>query len=144
MVVPWSDLEVPDTDFDVAALHAAIEERRTARSMTWTAVAREVNRSDERYDVRPISPSTISGLKNKRWGVEGDGVLPDARGVEGQSIEALQGRHQAVHRLRVEEHAGLTVHDGLERAAGREGHDRPAARLRLDRRDPEILFAGED
>jgi hypothetical protein len=43
--------------------------------MSWKAVAHEVNRADERYEIHPISPSTISGLRNKRWGVEGDGVL---------------------------------------------------------------------
>src|SRR5215468_1970845 len=73
--VTWAELKIPDTDFDVIALHAAIDSRRIERGMNWKAVAREVNRSDERYDVHPISPSTISGLKNKRWGVEGDGVL---------------------------------------------------------------------
>lgn len=73
--VTWAELEIPDADFDVIALHAAIDARRIERRMNWKAVAREVNRSDERYDVHPISPSTITGLKNKRWGVEGDGVL---------------------------------------------------------------------
>jgi len=97
MVVPWSDLEIPDTDFDVAALHAAIEERRTARSMTWTAVAREVNRSDERYDVRPISPSTISGLKNKRWGVEGDGVLQMLLWLDRAPESFVRGHPGATH-----------------------------------------------
>jgi hypothetical protein len=97
MVVPWSDLELPDTDFDVAALHAAIEERRTARSMTWTAVAREVNRSDERYDVRPISPSTISGLKNKRWGVEGDGVLQMLLWLDRAPESFVRGHPGATH-----------------------------------------------
>src|SRR5262245_56925149 len=71
----WAELKIPDTDFDVIALHAAIDSQRIERGMSWKAVAREVNRSDERYDVHPISPSTITGLKNKRWGVEGDGVL---------------------------------------------------------------------
>jgi hypothetical protein len=86
----WTDLRIPDADFDVTALHAAIDARRTELGLTWTAVARKVNRSDERNerseckrdsarpsinDIRPISASTISGLKNKRWGVEGDGVL---------------------------------------------------------------------
>jgi len=73
--VKWTELKIPDTDFDVIALHTAINARRIDRGMNWTAVAREVNRADERFDVHPISPSTISGLKNKRWGVEGDGVL---------------------------------------------------------------------
>jgi len=72
---PWADLEIPDADFDIAALHSAIDQRRRERQMSWTAVAREVSRSGERGDVHPVSPSTISGLKNKRWGVEGDGLL---------------------------------------------------------------------
>src|SRR5262245_41053871 len=71
----WSELKIPEDAFDVAALHAALDARRTERGMSWEAVASEINRSDERYDVRPISASTISGLMNKRWGVEGDGVL---------------------------------------------------------------------
>ena len=71
----WEDLKIPSADFDIAALHAAIDLRRVERQMSWKAVAYEVNRANERDDVHPISPSTISGLKNKRWGVEGDGVL---------------------------------------------------------------------
>src|SRR5215510_6028325 len=73
--VTWRDLKIPDADFEVAALHAAIDTRRIERGMSWKAVAQEVNRADERFDIHPISASTISGLKNKRWGVEGDGVL---------------------------------------------------------------------
>jgi hypothetical protein len=75
MRVPWNELKIPDADFDVASLHAAIDRRRIERDLSWTAVAYEVNRADERRGVHPISPSTISGLKNKRWGVEGDAVL---------------------------------------------------------------------
>jgi hypothetical protein len=71
----WADLEIPASDFDVAALHSAIDSRRTEHGMSWNAVAHEVNRVDERHGVHPISSSTISGLKNKRLGVEGDGVL---------------------------------------------------------------------
>jgi hypothetical protein len=71
----WAELKIPNADFDVTALHMALEARRIERGMNWKAVEREVNRSDKRYGVHPISPSTISGLKNKRWGVEGDGVL---------------------------------------------------------------------
>jgi len=74
-VTVWADLQIPDTDFDVAALHSAIDSRRIERNMSWKAVAQEVSRTGERLGLHPISPSTISGLKNKRWGVEGDGVL---------------------------------------------------------------------
>ena len=68
-------MQIPDSDFDIGALHSAIDQQRTSRKMSWKSVAREVNRAGERYDIHPISPSTISGLKNKRWGIEGDGVL---------------------------------------------------------------------
>jgi len=73
--VMWAQLKIPDADFDVIALHTALDARRIERAMNWTGVAREVNRAGQRYNVHPISPGTISGLKNKRWGVEGDGVL---------------------------------------------------------------------
>jgi len=73
--VAWTDLKIPDADFNVATLHTALETQRAERGMSWKAVAHEINRADDRYGVRPISPSTISGLKHKRWGVEGDAVL---------------------------------------------------------------------
>lgn len=73
--ISWRDLAIPEADFDVAALHVALDFRRTERRMNWKAVAHEVNRADERSSIHPMSPSTISGLKNKRSGVEGDGVL---------------------------------------------------------------------
>src|SRR5215510_2069170 len=75
MAITWTDLKIPNTDFNVVALHAALDAQRTERGISWKQVAHEVNRADEHYDIHPISPSTISGLKNKRWGVEGDGVL---------------------------------------------------------------------
>ena len=74
---PWADLQIPAANFDVKALHSAIESRRALRKLSWKAVADQVNRASERARPvgHPISPSTISGLKNRRWGVEGDGVL---------------------------------------------------------------------
>jgi hypothetical protein len=75
MPVAWEDLQIPDTDFDIAALHSALDARRNERDLSWNAVAREISRVRETYDVHPVNASTISGLKNKRWGVEGDGVL---------------------------------------------------------------------
>ena len=75
-MVDWVDLDIPDTDFDVGRLAAALAERRHARGISWKAVADEVSRRAERPDSRhPISPSTIRGLAQRRWGVEGDGVL---------------------------------------------------------------------
>lgn len=39
----WAELQIPDTDFDIAALHSAIDEQRTRRKLSWKAVAIEVN-----------------------------------------------------------------------------------------------------
>jgi hypothetical protein len=75
MAVSWADLKIPESGFDVALFHAALDSRRIERGMTWAAVARAVNRADERRGGHPVSASTISGLKNKRWGIEGDGAL---------------------------------------------------------------------
>jgi hypothetical protein len=58
--------------FDLKALYDAIDEQRRVRGITWTVVAREVNRTNTR--LRPIALSTITSLKHKRVG-EGDGIL---------------------------------------------------------------------
>ena len=44
----------------------------------------------------------------------------------------------------MEEHAGLSLDDGVECAAGAVGDDRPAGRLGLKRRDAKILLAWQD
>lgn len=53
-------------DFDLKALHAALDDKRRARNLTWVAVAREMNGG--------IAASTIGGLATKTT-AEGDGVL---------------------------------------------------------------------
>lgn len=75
VAVSWADLKIPESDFDVSSLYSALDLQRVERGMTWIAVARAINRADERKGVHPMSASTISGLKHKRWGIEGDGVL---------------------------------------------------------------------
>jgi hypothetical protein len=96
--VTWAELKIPDSDFDIVALHTAINARRINLGMSWKAVAREVNRSDERYDIHPISSSTISGLKNKRWGVEGDGVLQMLLWLDRSPESFVPGHPGAAHR----------------------------------------------
>ena len=59
-------------DFDLFALYEAVEKRRRERKMSWTSVARDVNRF--RTIRRPITVSTITGLRTKSV-VEGDGIL---------------------------------------------------------------------
>jgi hypothetical protein len=59
-------------DFDLRSLYDALDERRRQRNMSWTLVAREVNRF--RTTPRAITVSTITGLRQKPVG-EGDGIL---------------------------------------------------------------------
>lgn len=62
----FAELDIPDADFSVAALHAALDAERTRRGLTWMDVACEVNRAAERdLPPRAISASTISGLAKK-------------------------------------------------------------------------------
>src|SRR5215468_9954344 len=58
---PWTDLQIPDSDFDIGALHSAIDEQRTKRKMSWKSVAREVNRSGRAVRYTPDQP-----LNNER------------------------------------------------------------------------------
>lgn len=97
VAVSWSDLEIPDADFDIDALHSALDARRTERGMSWKVVAREINRADERYSIHPISASTISGLKNRRWGVEGDGVLQMLLWLDRTPESFVPGHAGAMH-----------------------------------------------
>ena len=66
--ISWRDLTVPEDDFDIAALHAALDTRRTDRGISWAAVAREVNRADQRFSIHPVGASTITAetLRNMR------------------------------------------------------------------------------
>jgi hypothetical protein len=60
------------SDFDLRSLHAALDEQRRSRGLSWKAVAEEVNHLRTR--LRPIAVSTITGLEHKP-DAEGDGVL---------------------------------------------------------------------
>ena len=55
----------------------------------------------------------------------------------------VHARRRAPLRRRLDEHAGFAVDDGLERAAAAERDHRPAAGLRLERHDAEVLLAGQ-
>jgi hypothetical protein len=63
---------VDQADFDLFALYEAVDNRRRERKISWTSVAKEVNRS--RTTRHPIAVSTITGLRHKPAG-EGDGIL---------------------------------------------------------------------
>ena len=73
------------------------------------------------------------------------GVRADARGCP-RSVAAarVSAVGERLDRRVAEQHAGLAVDHRLERAAAAERDHRPAAGLRLDRHDAEVLFAGQD
>jgi hypothetical protein len=60
--------------FDLNALFLALDSRREARGLSWTQVAREINAPYASMALRPISTSTLTGLR-ERSVVEADGVL---------------------------------------------------------------------
>ncbi len=65
----------PSTDFDLAALYAALDAQRRLRGLTWQQATHEINLQAARRSVaRPIAQSTVSGLRAKAI-AEGDGVL---------------------------------------------------------------------
>src|SRR5687768_12979225 len=61
-------------DFELKALHAALDAQRIARALSWSQAAREINAQFDRTVVRLISPSTLAAIPNRR-SIEGDGVL---------------------------------------------------------------------
>jgi hypothetical protein len=61
-------------DFDVEALYAALDAQSQARGLSWQQAVREINALFERTPARPISASTVTGMRGKAV-IEGDGVL---------------------------------------------------------------------
>ena len=62
-------------------------------------------------------------------------------------LQPVDGRDAVEERLDgglLKEDAGLALHDGLQRAAPAEGEHGATRRLGLHRRDPEVLFPGQD
>jgi len=55
----------PFSDFDVHALYAALDAQRQARGLSWAQVAREMSDRLERTPVRPLSPSTLTGIRER-------------------------------------------------------------------------------
>ena len=81
-----------------------------------------------------ISSPNRSGRSARRGG----GWRPD-RSCDGARDRVGEG----LGRRFVDEQAGLSGHHRLERATAAERDHRPAARLRLERHDAEVLFAGQ-
>ena len=68
------DRQQPIGEFDIGALYAALDERRSARGISWQQVTREINARFDGMPLRPVSASTLRTLR-EHAGVEGDGVL---------------------------------------------------------------------
>jgi hypothetical protein len=64
----------PSADFSLADVYAAIDAQRQARGFTWQQAVLEINMVFGRISSRPISRSTVTGLRTKAV-AEGDGVL---------------------------------------------------------------------
>lgn len=62
------------SDFDVHALYDALDAQRRSRGIGWAQVAREMSSTFGDTPARPISPSTLTGMREKR-SIEADGVL---------------------------------------------------------------------
>ncbi|MCA1840907.1 MAG: hypothetical protein ABR507_00285 [Actinomycetota bacterium] len=60
--------------FDLKALYDALDSERSARSLSWTALTREINDLFKDVPCHPIATSTITGMKDKRE-VVGNGAL---------------------------------------------------------------------
>jgi len=62
------------TDFSIGALYSALDAQRHERGISWQQVVREINALFEHSPARPISPSTVTGMRSRSV-IDGDGVL---------------------------------------------------------------------
>src|SRR5262245_2032667 len=73
----WNTIVAPGVtsdDFDLQALHAALDAERQARGLTWAEASRDIGAVGSRPAIHPIASSTIAGLRTKVL-AEADGVL---------------------------------------------------------------------
>ena len=71
-------------------------------------------------------------------------MAADACRVPRDSRGALQPRRERINGGLIEEHAGLAVDHGVERAAAAKRHDGPATGLRLNWDDAKVFFTRQD
>jgi len=83
---------LPAPDFDIEALYDALDAQRRSRGMSWQQVAREISSLFRDAPARPISPSTLTGMRGRRV-VEGDGVLQMLRWL-GRTPESFVPGHE--------------------------------------------------
>src|SRR5262245_48528559 len=68
-------------DFDLSGLFGALQSERDSRGLSWAQVAAEINDLFAGSSARPISPSTLLGLKHRTI-AEADGVLQMLRWLQ--------------------------------------------------------------
>jgi hypothetical protein len=76
-------------DFDLKALHTALDDQRQARGLTWAEATREISAAGPLPARRPVAPSTITTLRTKGL-AEADGVLQMLRWL-GRAPETFVG-----------------------------------------------------
>jgi hypothetical protein len=81
-------------DFDIAALYDALDTERRTRGMSWQQLARDISRLFRDVPARPISPSTLTGMRSRR-AIEGDGVLQMLRWLERSPESFVPGHGSA-------------------------------------------------
>ena len=81
-------------DFDLGALYVALDAQRLARGLSWQQAAREISGQLSRVPARPISPSTLTGLRNRAT-IEGDGVLQMLRWLQRTPESFVPGSEEA-------------------------------------------------
>lgn len=75
----------------MAALYAALDGARRSRGLSWRQVAEEISRLFARTPARPISPSTLTGMRS-RGAIDGDGVLQMLRWLRRTPESFVPGR----------------------------------------------------
>ncbi|MFL6231734.1 MAG: hypothetical protein ACJ76N_01235 [Thermoanaerobaculia bacterium] len=81
-------------DFDVEALYAALDVQRQARGLSWQQAVREINALFERTPARPVSASTVTGMRGKTV-IDGDGVLQMLRWLNRTPESFVPGSQEA-------------------------------------------------
>ena len=80
------DRQRPIGEFDIGALYAALDERRSARGISWQQVTREINARFDGMPLRPVSASTLRTMR-EHAGRRGGRRASDAALVESDAGE---------------------------------------------------------
>src|SRR6266852_2092880 len=89
-------------------------------------------------------PDELPHLVPKDLAVKSLRVRAQLVRIPGSGFCSPNRPNETLHLLFLEQHAGPTIDDGVQRATTSVGNDRPTAGVGLQRRDAEILFARKD